>query len=236
MGSRTRAAIAALLMTLVMVGLPASASAAPPQKVTICHATGSSTNPYNEITVSEKALDAHRAHQDGQDIIPAPPTGCETDLCPNIPDLQLVVPSGLVVDAAGNCVPADVCPNIPGDQAEVPEGFIVDAEGDCVPEPQPCNTSTVSGGQGTTVTSHELGEAGPLTFQFDYNTVFQPDRLTIRYEGNVVFDTMVPVSTSDMVVTEFVNLPAGTSTQVEVTVEGPEPGTVWEYTVHCPTS
>lgn len=46
-------------------------------KVTICHATGSETNPYVEITISENALPAHLRHQDGRDIAPAPATGCD---------------------------------------------------------------------------------------------------------------------------------------------------------------
>lgn len=45
-------------------------------KVTLCHATGSETNPYVTITISANAMPAHDAHQDGQDIIPAPGGGC----------------------------------------------------------------------------------------------------------------------------------------------------------------
>ena len=45
-----------------------------PAKVTLCHATGSETNPFVTITVSENAVDAHRRH--GGDIIPAPAGGC----------------------------------------------------------------------------------------------------------------------------------------------------------------
>jgi hypothetical protein len=45
-------------------------------KITICHATGSETNPYVEITISVNALPAHERHQDGEDIIPAPAEGC----------------------------------------------------------------------------------------------------------------------------------------------------------------
>src|SRR3954452_5993764 len=45
-------------------------------KMTICHATHSSTNPYVEITVSNNAIPAHDRHQDDEDMIPAPPGGC----------------------------------------------------------------------------------------------------------------------------------------------------------------
>ncbi|PTA67709.1 hypothetical protein C8263_11395 [Deinococcus arcticus] len=58
---------------------PAPPSPTPPEggndKVSICHATGSANNPYNLITVSANALEAHRGHGD---IIPAPPEGCPT--------------------------------------------------------------------------------------------------------------------------------------------------------------
>ncbi len=43
-------------------------------KITICHATSSKKNPYNEITVSVNGLNGHDKH-DG-DIIPAPAGGC----------------------------------------------------------------------------------------------------------------------------------------------------------------
>lgn len=46
---------------------------APPGKTTICHHTGSSTNPWVEITVADESLPAHVAHGD---IVPAPPEGC----------------------------------------------------------------------------------------------------------------------------------------------------------------
>jgi hypothetical protein len=48
----------------------------PHQKTTLCHATGSATNPYVEITISDRAVQAHARHQDGRDIIPAPAGGC----------------------------------------------------------------------------------------------------------------------------------------------------------------
>ncbi len=48
----------------------------PHQKVTLCHATGSATNPFVKITISVRAVAAHKRHQDGRDIIPAPAGGC----------------------------------------------------------------------------------------------------------------------------------------------------------------
>ena len=44
------------------------------EKVTICHATYSLTNPYEEISVSLNALDEYMQNKDN--IIPAPPEGC----------------------------------------------------------------------------------------------------------------------------------------------------------------
>jgi hypothetical protein len=40
-------------------------------KITICHATGSESNPYVPITVDVHAVKAHAGHQNGEDIIPA---------------------------------------------------------------------------------------------------------------------------------------------------------------------
>lgn len=53
-------------------------SAHPSGKTTICHATGSDTNPYVKITVSNNALKAHDRHQNDEDIIPAPAGDCPT--------------------------------------------------------------------------------------------------------------------------------------------------------------
>ncbi len=43
-------------------------------KITICHATGSDKNPYNNITVSVNGLNGHGKHE--RDIIPAPAGSC----------------------------------------------------------------------------------------------------------------------------------------------------------------
>jgi hypothetical protein len=67
-------------------------------KTTICHATGSSTNPYVQLTISNSALDAHRAHQDRQDIIPAPASGCPQSVSNGTG--PPATPGGLVVTSA----------------------------------------------------------------------------------------------------------------------------------------
>ncbi len=46
-------------------------------KVTICHKTGSATNPFVEITISANGLNGHADHQDGGDISGG--EGCPTD-------------------------------------------------------------------------------------------------------------------------------------------------------------
>lgn len=45
-------------------------------KITICHATSSTKNPYNEITISVQGLNGHDKHEN--DIIPVPEGGCPT--------------------------------------------------------------------------------------------------------------------------------------------------------------
>ena len=48
------------------------------EKITICHSTGSTKNPYNEIIVSVRGLNGHDKHEG--DIIPMPDGGCPTAL------------------------------------------------------------------------------------------------------------------------------------------------------------
>jgi hypothetical protein len=57
-------------------GCPTGALVISDGKITICHATGSETNPYDEITVSVNGLNGHGKH--AGDIIPAPASGCPT--------------------------------------------------------------------------------------------------------------------------------------------------------------
>ena len=55
-------------------GCPTSPVVINDDKITICHATSSETNPYNEITVSVNGLNGHGAHEG--DLIPVPEDGC----------------------------------------------------------------------------------------------------------------------------------------------------------------
>jgi hypothetical protein len=112
---RHRSTVFALLTCVGLLAFVPAANAA--EKETICHATGSVTHPYVQITISENAVEAHRRHQNGQDIIPAPAAGCPgepvpqpTDVCPNLPGDQPTVPPGSVIDPSGNCVPIVVEP------------------------------------------------------------------------------------------------------------------------------
>ena len=52
---------------------PTASQSPMPEKVNVCHQTGSKTNPYNKISISINALDTHLAHGD---IYPVPSEGC----------------------------------------------------------------------------------------------------------------------------------------------------------------
>jgi len=65
-----------VMIGALVVAAPSASMAAMagPEKVTICHATGSASNPYVQITVSENAVPEGRGHnrdghQNGEDIL-----------------------------------------------------------------------------------------------------------------------------------------------------------------------
>lgn len=116
------------------------------KKITICHATGSESNPYRQITISLKGLNGHTGHQHGEDIIPD----------------NKVLPGGQNWNEEGqatynnNCVPAKppvVPPVTPPvtPPAVVPPAVVPPAPpaGAVVPGPRP------AGGAGAVVTTNE---------------------------------------------------------------------------------
>ena len=68
--------VTAVACVTALTGAIAGGSLATPsgtqtEKVTLCHATGSATNPYVKITVAAPAAYAHTRHQGERDIVPA---------------------------------------------------------------------------------------------------------------------------------------------------------------------
>jgi len=75
------------------------------EKITICHATGSATNPYELITISVNGLNGHDGHGD---IIPAPAAGCPTTVITATPT---AIPCGDVDNDGGfPVIGTDSCP------------------------------------------------------------------------------------------------------------------------------
>lgn len=92
-----RLAIAAFLGIGALTGLAMPAQGAP---VTICHATGSATNPFSLITIDDNALPAHFGHGD---FLPAPDGSCTAPTAvPLTPEtVETLFDFGPDVDASG---------------------------------------------------------------------------------------------------------------------------------------
>ncbi len=91
-------------------GCPRGTDDTPPGKVTICHATGSSTNPWVVITVSEKSWPAHQAH--GDKLWDG--TSCDDSNPPT-----KVCPAG--TDMAGEPIPGSSVKSCNGDDGTPPD-------------------------------------------------------------------------------------------------------------------
>jgi hypothetical protein len=121
--------------------------------ITICHATGSATNPFVEITIDENGLNGHGDHQDDRDIIPAPAEGCPTGEQSNTPPVntpeqppltqpeQPVVPPLVVPTQTGG--PAPESSEAPATNGQ--EVLGVRAEGGSTPTTQAPGTTKVLG-------------------------------------------------------------------------------------------
>jgi hypothetical protein len=96
---------------------------APKGKITICHATGSETNPFVEITISVNGLHGHGKHAD--DIIPAPAAGGCPPAGTTAPTSEQSLVKPLVTPVTENTIPPAqaVLPMVeqaPGEQAVLP--------------------------------------------------------------------------------------------------------------------
>lgn len=117
---------------LALLGATAPVTASPPEKVTLCHATGSEKNPYVPVTIDLHGLNGHANsnHQHQEDIIPK--------------NGGKVMPEGQNLQAKGqgalnnNCVPTveppveppvvpGITPDVPGGVAANPGGAVVGA-------------------------------------------------------------------------------------------------------------
>lgn len=83
------------LMLVASIGAQHSPASAEEVRVTICHHTGSASNPYVEITIDMNALQAHVAHGD---VYPVPPSGCPIGGIPS--STSTAVPTGTPTNAS----------------------------------------------------------------------------------------------------------------------------------------
>jgi hypothetical protein len=111
---------------------PPAGSHGPAGKTTLCHATGSATNPYVTITVSNNAVPAHDRHQNDEDIIPAPAGGCPgaaQSLAPGTPGTtpRGTTPGGTVPPghAAAGAFAAPAAPPATAETVLAPESAVL---------------------------------------------------------------------------------------------------------------
>lgn len=101
---------------------------------------------------------------------------------------------------------------------------------------QRCNQSRQSGGYGITSTKHLMGRRGPFGFTIVYDTLNQPDRIQVYYQGRQVYNTgLIGDRINEGNGSKRIQVPAGADNFVTVKVTGPEEGTRWDYTVYCPS-
>ena len=98
----------------------------------------------------------------------------------------------------------------------------------------PCNEEVKSGGQGVTNTVHPLGP-NPGLITIKYNMASIPDKLMVTHNGRVVATTADLVSGEGVLKLYYYPQP-GEPQYCTVNVSAPQGGTVWQYSVGCPTS
>jgi hypothetical protein len=133
-------------------------------KMTICHATGSATNPFVVITIAMPAVAAHARHQDGRDIIPAPAEGCPVAARAVAPGAVVKppgLPPGAPALAPGAPAPAVVAPVAPAVGAPAPIAGEVLGAFDEQPE---AALEEIAAAAPVTEVREEGAEAGGLPF------------------------------------------------------------------------
>jgi hypothetical protein len=102
----------------------------------------------------------------------------------------------------------------------------------CCKGTKPCNSSTVSGGDGITINKYTMPEySGQVVFRYEAYSL--KDRFTVYNtynESEIYFDTVKEVSGGETI--EFFK-PYGV-TSVTVRVDGGGPTTEWNYFIGCP--
>lgn len=94
-----------------------------------------------------------------------------------------------------------------------------------------CNDTQVAGGDTADSRFVEMGKSA-ATFQFDFETFSQQDRVIVTYQGSTLFDTGCVGANGSRQLSY-----SGTATRVNVQVIpncAGGTGTSWNYTVHCP--
>jgi hypothetical protein len=155
------AAVATLVLALG-VAMPAVVSAKndKPEKVNLCHQTGSEKNPFVVQSVNANQVESHLGNGDFLYNGPLKDNGH--------PDQK----AGK--EWCENNQPGDKCANVDGKQTEVPAGQVVDANGNCVAAPAPqvlaaqvtvkpvSGVSAGGGGGSTPSTAATLGLVGSV--------------------------------------------------------------------------
>ncbi len=246
----TWASMAATVLALIMAGAwnAASASASPTDpnfghKVTLCHGTGSASNPFVTITVDVAASGLQGGHANhGNDIIPSFTYVDNQNVTHTYAGKNLSTmysgATGSAVLANGCKVPdtppqTDMCPNIDGIQESVPTGYHLDDAGNCVEDETPPGPTDVcpniDGDQASLPDGYHLDDAGnciqdepgatDLCPNIDGTQLAIPTGYHLNDAGDCVVDE-TPTAGESATPTGTAGVTAGTTTTTTTTTTG----------------